>query len=138
MTAREYLEQIPIFDELIKSKVLRIGRLKHEAQGTSVKLDGERVQSSGSKQKMANTVVKYVYIEEVELKDLYEQREEIINTIKQLPYREYDVLYKFYVLGYQLDEIAKRYHRSYSWVQKNHAKALKLLQKILDERIENE
>lgn len=138
MTAREYLEQIAVLDELIESKALRVGRLKDEAKRTSAKLDGERVQSSGSKQKMANTVVKYVYIEEVELKALYEQREEVINTIKQLPYREYDVLFKFYVLGYQLNEIAKRYHRSYSWVQKSHANALKLLQKILDERKENE
>lgn len=135
MTAREYLEQIAVLDELIKSKALRVGRLKDEAKRTSAKLDGERVQSSGSKQKMADTVVKYVYIEEVELKALYEQREEVISTIKQLPYREYDVLFKFYVLGYQLDEIAKRYHRSYSWAQKSHAKGLKLLQNIL-ERIE--
>lgn len=136
MTAKEYLEQIADLDELIKSKVLRIGRLKDEAKRTTAKLDGERVQSSGSKQKMANTIVKYVDIEQGELKDLTEKRQKIINTMKQLPYRDYDVLFKVYVLHYQLDEIAKRYHKSYSWAKKAHAKALNAMQKVLDERKE--
>lgn len=138
MTAREYLEQIPDLDELIKSKVQEIGRLKDEAKRTTGKLDGERVQSSGSKQKMANNVVKYVYIEEVELQELRERRQNIINTMKTLPYRDYDILFKVYVLGYKLDALAERYHRSYSWAKKAHAKALNAMQKLLEERIENE
>lgn len=138
MTAKEYLEQIATLDELIKNKVLRIGQLKEEAKRTTAKLDGERVQSSGSKQKMANTIVKYVDIEQGELKDLYEQREKIINTMKRLPYREYDILFKVYALGWKLDAVAERYHKSYSWAKKAHAKALNAMQKILDERKENE
>lgn len=138
MTAQEYLEQIAALDELIKSKVQYIGRLKDEAKRTSVKFEGERVQSSGSKQKMANTIVKYVDIEQGELKDLYEKRQEIINTMKKLPYKDYDVLFKVYVLGYQLDAIAERYHRSYSWAQKAHKNALNAMQKILKERTEDE
>lgn len=133
MTAQEYLEQIAALDELIKSKVQYIGRLKDEAKRTSVKFDGERVQSSGSKQKMADTVVKYVDIEQGELKDLYAERQEIINTMKTLPYKDYDILFKVYVLGYQLDALAERYHKSYSWAQKAHKKALNTMQKMLDE-----
>ena len=138
MTAHEYLEQIADLDELIKSKVLYIGKLKNEAQGTSVKLEGERVQSSGSKQKMANTVVKYVHIEQGELQELRERRREIIRTMAMLPALEYDVLFKYYALGYKLNGIAKAYNRSYQWARDKRKHALKLLQRILDERKENE
>lgn len=136
MTAREYLEQIADLDELIKSKVLYIGKLKNEAQGTSVKLEGERVQSSGSKQKMANTVVKYVHIEQTELQALRDRRQAILDTMAMLPTLEHDVLFKYYVLGYKLKPIAKAYNRSYQWARDKRSHALKLLQKILDERIE--
>jgi hypothetical protein len=135
MTAREYLDQIADLDELIKSKVQEIGRLKDEAKRTSVKLEGERVQSSGSKQKMANTIIKYVHIEQGELQELYEERQEIINTMKKLPYRDYDILFNVYVLGYKLNALPKKYHKSYSWAKQAHKKALNAMQKILDERV---
>lgn len=138
MTAHDYLNQIKILDESIKSKVLYIGKLKNEAQGTSVKLEGERVQSSGSKQKMANTVVKYVHVEQTELQDLRDRRQAILDTMAMLPTLEHDVLFKYYVLGYELKDIAKAYKKSYQWARDKRRNALKLLQKILDERKENE
>ena len=134
MNAHDYLMQISELDELIKSKVMYIGKLKNEAQGTSVKFEGERVQSSGSKQKMANTVVKYVHIEQGELQELRERRREIIKTMSMLPTLEYGVLFKYYVLGYKLQKIADAYEKSYPWAKDKRRKALKLLQKILDER----
>lgn len=138
MTAHEYLDQIANLDERIVSKVLYISKLKQEAQGTSVKLEGERVQSSGSKQKMANTVVKYVHIEQTELQELYGERQKILNTMAMLPPLEHDVLFKYYVLGYKIEDIAKAYKKSYQWARDKRRYALKLLQRILDERIENE
>lgn len=138
MKAHDYLNQIADLDELIKSKVLYIGKLKNEAQGTSVRLEGERVQSSGSKQKMEKAVVKYVDIEQGELQELREKRREIIKTMALLPALEHGVLFKYYVLGYELQDIAKAYKKSYQWARDKRRYALKLLQKILDERIENE
>lgn len=138
MTAHDYLNQIKTLNESIKSKLLYIGKLKNEAQGTSVKLEGERVQSSGSKQKMANTVVKYVHIEQTELQDLRDRRQAILDTMAMLPILEHDVLFKYYVLGYELKDIAKVYKKSYQWARDKRKHALKLLQRILDERKENE
>lgn len=134
MKARDYLEQINTLSQLIESKLQEIARQKGMAMGTSVKLDGERVQSSGSKQRMADTVIKYVYIEQVELQALYEERQEILNTMAMLPPLEHDVLFKYYVLGYELQDIAKAYKKSYQWARDKRRYALKLVQKILDER----
>ena len=137
MTAHDYLSQIKDLDESIKSELLYIGKLKREAEGTSGKLEGERVQSSGSKQKMANTVVKYVHIEQTKLQDLRDRRQAILDTMAMLPTLEHDVLFKYYVLGYKLKAIAKAYNKSYQWARDKRRHALKLLQRIL-ERIENE
>ena len=134
MNAHDYLNQIAELDELIKSKVLYVGKLKDEAKRTSVRLDGERVQSSGSKQRMADTVIKYVHIEQGELQELYEERQEILNTMAMLPTLEHGVLFKYYVLGYELQNIADAYKKSYAWARDKRRKALKLLQRILDER----
>ena len=136
MTAHDYLNQIADLDESIKTKVLYIGQLKDEAKRTSVKLEGERVQSSGSKQKMANTIVKYVNIEQTELQNLRDRRQAILETMAMLPILEHDVLFKYYVLGYKLQKIADAYKRSYQWARDKRRNALKLLQEILDERIE--
>lgn len=138
MTAHDYLSQITDLDESIKSKVLYIGKLKDEAKRTSAKLEGERVQSSGSKQKMEKAVVKYVHIEQTELQDLRDRRQAILDTMAMLPTLEHDVLFKYYVLGYKLNDIKKAYNRSYQWARDKRRYALKLLQKILDERKENE
>lgn len=134
MNAHDYLDQIADLDELIKSKVQYIGKLKDEAKRTSVRLDGERVQSSGSKQRMADTVIKYVHIEQGELQALYEERREILNTMAMLPTLEHGVLFKYYVFGYELQDIADAYKKSYAWARDKRRKALKLLQRILDER----
>lgn len=136
MNADEYLREITDLDQLIESQTLEVDRLKEKAKGLGVNLKGERVQSSGSKQKMADTVVKYVHIEQGNLANLIQKRQEIINTMAMLPALEHDVLFKYYVLGYKLNGIAKAYNRSYQWARDKRSHALKLLQRILDERIE--
>lgn len=138
MTAREYLEQIKPLEEHIKSKEQHVEKLREEAEGTSVNFEGERVQSSSNPQQMEKKIVKYVDIEEGKLKALKERRQEISDTMDELPTLECDVLYKFYVLDYTLQMIADAYAKSKSWARDKRKHALKLLQKILDERKENE
>ena len=93
----------------------------------------EKVQSSGSNQKMADAINDYVDLENDTngIKELIEKRDEIIKNIEKLNTVEYDVLHKLYVQNMDLIEIAESYDKSYSWATSTHGRALKNLQKIM-------
>ena len=141
MTSREYVENyeklnIEIIDKTIETNQL-IQRLKDAARNTTTHGDGERVQSSGSVDRMANAIVAYTYLEE-ELKQFVAERtakkNEILETIRLLPLEKYDLLLKVYVRGFTLKEIQYMKGCSYSNVTTLHGHALKSLQSILNER----
>ena len=138
MNAKHYLMQIEKLDRMIQNKIAESEYWKDIASGTGMNSDGERVQSQGSKQKMADAVGKYIDIEReiTEAIDrLIDLRREIIQTIEMLKNVDhYDVLYKRYVLYKEYFEIADDMRKSQSWVTKAHGKALIAVQKILNER----
>lgn len=134
MTAKEYLEQIKKLDTLINNKLAESKQWLDLALNITSKTDGERVQSSGDKQTMANAIEKCVDIErEVSaLVDEYiSKKKEIIKTIEQLPEAEYDVLHKIYVQYKTLYEVADERDIAYSWATSIHGRALKSLDEIL-------
>ena len=104
---------------------------KHELQNM------ERVQSQSNKQKMADAVIKYIAVEE-EINEcidkLIDTKKEVLAVIEQLNAKEYDVIHKIYVQHLDFNEVAANKKRSYSWVTTVHGRALKNVQKILDER----
>ena len=134
MTAKEYLEQIKKLDTLINNKLAESKQWLDLALNITSKTDGERVQSSGDKQTMANAIEKCVDIErEVNaLVDEYiSKKKEIIKTIEGLPEAEYDVLHKIYVQYKTLYEVADERDIAYSWATSIHGRALKSLDEIL-------
>lgn len=99
--------------------------------------EGDRVQSSGSQQKMADAVIKMVEIEEEidrYIDSLIDAKKEVIRTIEMLPVAEYDILHKVYIQFKAIDEAAEMMGKSYSWGTTVHGRALKHVQDILDER----
>lgn len=141
MKSKEYLLQIRKLDTMINNKQTEVDHWKAVAEGTGAWSDGERVQSSGNKQKMASAVDRYVDIQ-AEITDdidkLIRLKREVIKTIEPLPEKEYDVLHKFYVQGMTFEDIADFHERSYSWATSVHGRALANLQKILDGREKHE
>ena len=141
MNAKGYLMQVKKLDRMIQNKKAELEMWHSIATGTGSKADGERVQSSGSQQKMEDAVVKSVQVE-WEISDLIERKSQIINTIEQLPTEEYDLLHQKYIqikiLDVLLVAIAKKRGKSYSWATTVHGQALKHLQAILDARGEEE
>lgn len=141
MKSKEYLLQIRKLDTLINNKLAEVDHWKSVAFGTGAWSDGERVQSSGNKQKMASAVDRYVDIQAeitADIDKLINLKQEVIRTIETLPEKEYDVLHKFYVQGMTFDEIADFHERSYSWATSVHGRALASLQRVLDERKKDE
>lgn len=137
MKAKDYLGQLKKLDKLIENKLTERQHWKSIALNISPNMSGDRVQSSGSQQKMADAVHRYVDMDkEIDqiIDRLVDKRQEIIYTIEQLPATEYDVLHKVYVQYMDYYGVSDAYGKSYSWATSVHGRALQHLQEILNER----
>ncbi len=137
MKAKEFLGQLKKLDKLIQNKLIEKNQWKMIATGTTAQMGGERVQSSGSQQKMADAVGRYVDIEkdiDKVIDKLIDTKQDVINVIEQLDAAEYDLLHMVYVQYLTLYEVADIYDKSYSWVTTTHGRGLKHVQDILDGR----
>lgn len=136
--AKEFLRQVEKLDVRIKNKLIEQQQWRDIALGITANMEGERVQSSGSKSKMANAVEKCVDME-AEINSLVDElidlKKEVIQTIEQLysPI-EYDVLHKRYIQYMDLQEIADHYGKEYGWATTTHGRALKNVQVLLDKK----
>ena len=139
MRAKDYLRQINHIDKMIENKLREVERWKAIATGTSTFNEGERVQSSGNKQRMEEAVCRYIQMEEevnADIDRLVDIKQEVISTIEQLNTDEYDVLHKIYIQGMTFKEVAAVKDKSYSAITTIHGRALADLQKLLNERKE--
>lgn len=137
MEAKQFLNQLKKLDKMIENKLAEKARWQAMATRTTAQIGGERVQSSGSKQRMADAVGSYLDIEreiDEQVDKLVDTRQEVICVIEKLNTTEYDLLHKVYVQYMSLYEVADMYGNTYSWATTVHGRALKNVQKILDQR----
>jgi hypothetical protein len=139
MTAKEYLQQAEKLDLLIQNKLAEKRQWLEVALGITAHLGGERVQTSGSKSKMAEAVEKCIDVErEISalIDRLIDTKSEIVTVIELVENpTEYDVLHKRYIQKMSLLQIADRYGKEYSWATTTHGRALKSVQDILDKKL---
>lgn len=133
MRAKEYLQKIEKLDRMIENKMAEKAKWEAIANGITPQTGGERVQTSGSQQRMADAIEKYIDFEK-EIKEKIEERKAIISVIEQLDAVEYDILHKIYVLHFELADVAEDRGRSYSWITTMHGVALAKVQTILDSK----
>ena len=135
--ARDFLKQLKKLNKMIENKSIEREQWKSIATGTTAQMGGERVQSSGSQQKMADAVDRYIDIEkEIDkaIDQLIDTRKDIISVIEQLDATEYDIAHKVYVQFFTLQDVAYMYDKSYNWAKTINGRALKNVQRILDAR----
>ena len=136
MDAKEFLRQVEKLDLRIKNKLIEQQQWRDIALGITSNMDGERVQSSGAKTKMADAIDKCVDMEaEIDslIDNLIETKKEVIQTIERLDSAtEYNVLHMRYIQFRDLQEIADHYGKEYGWATTTHGRALKSVQAILD------
>lgn len=128
MTAREYLGQVEKLDLMIENKLREIDQLKALSLSVTSHLTPDKVQSSGTKQKMAEAIERYIDLEnEINecIDKLFDTKKEIISKIEQLEAKEYNILHLHYIQYLSFIDIANKYDRSYSWVSDLHSKAIK-------------
>jgi DNA-directed RNA polymerase specialized sigma24 family protein len=129
LNTKEYLSQVKKLDAQIKNKLIEKQQWKDIALGITANMDGERVQSSGKKSKMADAVDKLVDAEK-EIDDLIDKlidiKKEVIQTIEQLESPlQYDVLHLHYIQFLSYQEIADKYGKSYDCIKQLHKRAVR-------------
>lgn len=138
MDAKEYLRQVEKLDLRIKNKLIEQRQWRDIAMGITANMDGERVQSSGTKNKMGDAVERCVDME-AEISSLVDKlidtKKEVVQTIERLysPI-EYDVLHKRFIQYKTLQEIADEYKKDYGWAKSTCKRAVRHVQALLDEK----
>lgn len=137
MKAQEYLEQVDKLEAIIQNKMIEKAQWRDIALNITGRYEGERVQSSGNKQKMSDAADRMIEIDREINRVIDEQinaRLEIIKTIEQLKTVEYDLLHKIYIDHMTFKEVAAAKDKSVSWATTVHGRALQSLQRLLNER----
>lgn len=138
MKAITYLNEIKAMDARINAGIAELSRLKTLATKTTSVMGDERVQSSGSQQKMADCVTKIVALEEQitnEIDRYVDYKNEARKLICKCDNDCIDLLYKRYFEDKSWERISCEMDFTYKYVSgKLHRKALEQLQKYLDEK----
>lgn len=135
MNAKRFLKQVEKLDTTAKNKLIERQQWADLAQSITAQMDSERVQSSGSQQKMADALNMCLdMVAEIvqTIAQLADQKRKVTSTIEQLNATEYDVLHKVYVQYMTIAEVAVDKGMSKSWAKNVHNSAIDNLQKILD------
>ena len=137
MDAKEFLRLPEKLDVRIKNKLIEQQQWRDLALGITANMDGERVQSTGTKTKMADAIDKCVDMEaEIDrlIDELVDTKKKVIEAIEKLDSPvEYDVLHRRYIQYQSLQEVADHYGYDYGWATTTHGRALKSLQVILED-----
>jgi uncharacterized coiled-coil DUF342 family protein len=137
MNAQSYLKRIKWIETQIRHRNVEKRRWRELATNITASMDGERVSSSGNKQRMASAIESGIDKERLlnqQIKELSAERQEIIDTIEMLPEDESDILYRAYVEYQPLKEVAYARKEAYSTITGKHGTALRHIQEILNSR----
>ena len=137
MKAINYLKQIKIMDAKINADIDELASLEALATRTTSVLGGDRVQSSGSQQKMADSVAKIVDLREqinAEIDRFIDYKQEARELISECDAECITLISKRYFQFKTWESIAVDMNFTYQWVSGGlHQKALAQVQKALDE-----
>jgi DNA-directed RNA polymerase specialized sigma subunit len=134
MTAKVYLEKLHSLDIKINQKLEELNALKHRSVSISVNTDTERVQTSGSGDKIGNIVSQIVDLDEEinrEIDSFYERKHVVINQIQALDDANYiQVLFKKYIQFKSNKEVAQEMQFSAAYVSEVHKTALTAFESV--------
>lgn len=136
MNPKEYLSQIKKYDRLINNKLETIASLRSLVTSVTIELKSDVVQSSGTKDKMANTIDRIVDLEreiDADIDQLVNLKREIMSVIDKVEDPILiDILYKRYFRYEKWEEIAIEMNYSYRQVTRLHGQALQEVRRILE------
>lgn len=129
METKEYLGQIARCDCMMANKICEIRKLRSNIYGISSSQGCERVQTSGVKDVVGDSVSRLVDLQ-AEVDELSKKRCKIIAQIEKLQdVRMYDVLTKRFVLNKTFDEIGADIQKSSRQTYRIYDMAIKRFEK---------
>lgn len=134
MNAREYLEQVQNLNRKIENKIAEEYRLRMLATSISTFSTGERVQTSGTKDRIGDAVSKIADLQQEIAEDISNMasvQQEVSNTINSLSNSMYSqLLHKKYVEFKNLVVISDEMGYSLQHIRSSHIKAIEEIRKI--------
>lgn len=135
MEVKEFLRQYQDALTDIRNLEAEAEELESMAMSITMSTDGERVQSSGRQDKMAELAAKVADLE-LEIMglrtDALHKLREVEQVIRQVDNKEYrKILHMRYIEKNTWEQIAVQTSRSYQWVCRLHGRALKDIEKVL-------
>jgi DNA-directed RNA polymerase specialized sigma24 family protein len=136
--AQVFLERVEMVEAIIENKLIEQRQWREIATSVSANMDGERVQTSGAKSKMANAVINCIAMED-EIADavdkLIAEKQKVVRTLEKLySPMEYKILHMRYIQHLSLTDISEKLKKEYTWVTTTHGRALKSVQRLLDRK----
>lgn len=128
MTAKEYLYQLEKLDTKINQKLEELTALKQSATSITVATDTERVQTSGTSDRVGTLAVKIADMRkeiDMEIDGFVDKKHRIINQIHTLSDSKHmKLLFKKYVQFKSLELIAVEMGYTYQYIVELHGYAL--------------
>lgn len=128
MTTKQYLSQIERLDSLIKNRQTEISNLWDLVTNISVPMETEKVQTSGSKDRIGNIMSKIADLEAERnafIDKYMEIKENSIYAMEKLSdIRYYRMLFKRYIEYKELHDISSDMGYTYGYAKKLHREAL--------------
>ena len=133
MTAKKYLERLKTIDIRIEQKIEELSRLEGIATSMGNLMYGEKVQKSGTGDKVANSVSAIVDLQNeinYEIDAFVKEKHTVINQINSLEDSRYiGILFKCYVEQKDFATIADEMQYVYGHALRIHKAALKQFQR---------
>lgn len=134
MTSKEYLSQYKTYVMEIRGIEASINRLREQATSVTVASDGERVQSSGNKDKIGTLACQIADMQK-ECEDISKELKEIDDTIAQIDDARYRTLLRYrYIALYGWDRIASEMGYETRYTLRLHGQALLKVEEVLKNR----
>jgi hypothetical protein len=134
--AQSFLESYKLYAVQIECKLEERQQWIDLALSITGQMDGDRVQTSGAKDKMAQAVERCMAVEEEilsQVNKLAAKQKEVTAALERLDNPTfYKLLHERYIQFLELKVIADKHNSSYDWATTTHGRALKNLQDILD------
>lgn len=134
LSAREYLSQLEVIDTKIQQKLEELSDLITDSTSTgSIDYSKERVQSSGAKDSLGDSVVRYMSLNNeinAEIDEFADVKHQVIKEIQSLNVKNYiQVLFKVYVQYKSIKMTSDEMKISYQYARNIHKKALVAFEK---------
>lgn len=132
--AQLYLERVEMIDSIVKNSLIEQRQWHELALSITANMGVDRVQSSGSKSKMADALDKCIDMEGKiadKVDKLAAEKQEIVSTIEQVysPI-QYNLLHRRYIQYQSLQDIAEHYNKSYEWAKTTNSRAVSSVQNM--------